>query len=114
MTYDLLVKNGTVIDPSQEIDGVRDVAIADGKVAAVGAGIGEGSAREVFDASGLIVMPGLLDLHVHVFWGASHYGIDPDYGNVAKGVTTALDAGSSGARTIPAFRRYVLERSGDM
>ncbi len=111
MTYDLLVKNGTVVDPSQEIDGVRDVAIADGKVAAVGAGIGEGSAREIFDASGLIVMPGLLDLHVHVFWGASHFGIDPDYGNVAKGVTTALDAGSSGARTFLAFRRYVLERS---
>ena len=111
MVYDLLVKNGTVIDPSQEINGVRDVAIADGKVAALEAGIAEGSAREVVDASGLIVMPGLLDLHVHVFWGASHYGIDPDYGNVARGVTTALDAGSSGARTFLAFRRYVLERS---
>lgn len=111
MAYDLLVKNGTVIDPSQGIDGVRDVAIADGKVAAIEAGIGEASAREVIDASGLIVMPGLLDLHVHVFWGASHYGIDPDYGNVARGVTTALDAGSSGARTFLAFRRYVLERS---
>jgi len=111
MAYDLLLKNGTVVDPSQEVHDVRDVAIADGKIAAVEAGIDEGSAREVVDAAGLIVMPGLVDLHVHVFWGASHYGIDPDYGNVAKGVTTALDAGSSGARTFLAFRRYVLERS---
>ena len=67
---------------------MRDVAISDGTVAALEVGIGEGSAREVVDASGLMVMPGLLDLHVHVFWGASHFGIDPDYGNVAKGVTT--------------------------
>jgi len=111
MAYDLLLKDGTVVDPSQEIHDVRDVAISDGKIAAVEAGIDEGSAREVVDATGLIVMPGLVDLHVHVFWGASHYGIDPDYGNVAKGVTTALDAGSSGARTFLAFRRYVLERS---
>ena len=111
MAYDLLIKNGTVIDPSQRLDAVRDVAIADAKVAAVEADIEEGSAREVVDAAGLIVMPGLLDLHVHVFWGASHYVIDPDYGNVAKGVTTALDAGSSGARTFLAFRRYVLEQA---
>ena len=111
MIYDLLIKNGTVIDPSQEMHDVRDVAIRDGKVAALESGIGDGSTREAIDASGMIVMPGLLDLHVHVFWGASHYGIDPDYGNVAKGVTTALNAGSSGARTFPAFRRYVLERS---
>ena len=111
MIYDLLIKNGTVIDPSQEMHGVHDVAIGNGKVAALESGIGDGLAREAIDASGMIVMPGLLDLHVHVFWGASHYGIDPDYGNVAKGVTTALDAGSSGASTFPAFRRYVLERS---
>ena len=111
MAYDLLLKNGNVIDPSQGMDGVRDVAIADGKVAALEAGISESSAREVVDASGLIVMPGLVDFHVHVFWGASHYGIDPDGGNIARGVTTALDAGSSGAHTFGAFRRYVLERS---
>ena len=65
----------------------------------------------MIDASGLLVTPGLLDLHVHVFWGASHYGLSPDPANIGRGVTTALDAGSAGARTFPAFRKYVLERS---
>ena len=109
MAYDLLVKGGRVVDPSQGLSDVRDVALADGKVAAVEEGIPEDLAGEVLDASGLIVTPGLLDLHVHVFWGASHYGIEPDPSSLARGVTTALDVGSAGARTFPAFRRYVLE-----
>jgi dihydroorotase len=111
MSYDLLIKGGTVIDPSQGLNAIRDVALSDGKVAAVGKGISESLATEVVDATGLIVTPGLMDLHVHVFWGASHYGIEPDFGNIARGVTTALDAGSSGAHTFAAFRRYVLERA---
>ena len=78
MSYDLLIKGGTVIDPSQGLNAIRDVALADGKVAAVGEGLSESEATETLDASGLIVTPGLLDLHVHVFWGASHYGIEPD------------------------------------
>ena len=111
MTYDVLIKGGTLIDPSLGLNAVRDVALLDGKVATVEEGIPESRAREVLDASGLIVAPGLLDLHVHVFWGASHYGIEPDTGNVAKGVTTAVDAGSAGAGTFPVFRRHVLERA---
>ena len=111
MTYDLLIKGGTVVDPSQELNAMRDVALSDGKVAAIEQSIAEGQAREVVDATGLIVTPGLVDLHVHAYWGASHYGIEPDIGNIAKGVTTALDAGSASAFTFPAFRRHVLERS---
>ena len=111
MTYDLLIKGGTVIDPSQGLNAIRDVALLNGKVAAVEKGISESLARETLDASDLIVTPGLLDLHVHVYWGASHYGIEPDTATVAKGVTTAVDAGSAGASTFPAFRRHVLERA---
>ena len=111
MTYDLLIKGGTVIDPSQGLNAVRDVALAKGKVAAVESSIDEKSASEVIDATGLIVTPGLIDLHVHAFWGVSHYGIEPDPSNLAKGVTTALDVGSAGARTFPAFRRFIIEQS---
>ena len=108
--YDLLVKSGTLIDPSQGLNEVRDVAFSAGKVAAVSQNIAVSEATEVVDAKGLVVTPGLIDLHVHAFWGASEYGMEPDYGNIARGVTTAVDAGSSGARTFPAFRRYVVER----
>ena len=111
MTYDLILKGGTVVDPSQGLHAVRDVALSKGVVAAVEPDIVDGSAQELFDARGLIVTPGLIDLHVHVFWGASQYGINPDPVHIACGVTTVLDAGSSGARTFPAFRRYVIERS---
>ena len=111
MTYDLLVKGGRLVDPSEGLDTVRDVAFSRGKVAAVEESLEESSARQSVDATNMIVTPGLLDLHVHTFWGASHYGIEPDVGNIAKGVTTALDAGSSGARTFLAFRKYVMERS---
>ena len=111
MTYDLVIKGGTVVDPSQELNEVRDVALSDGKVAAVEESIPEGEARETLDASGLIVTPGLIDLHVHAYWGVSCFGVEPDVSNIARGVTTALDCGSAGARTFPAFRRYVMERS---
>ena len=111
MEYDLLVKGGTVVDPSQGLNAPRDIGIQGGKIAALETGIAEARSKEVIDASGLLVTPGLLDLHVHVFWGASHYGVSPDPAVVARGVTTALDAGSAGARTFPAFRKYVLERS---
>jgi dihydroorotase len=108
--YDLLIKGGTVVDPSQNLHAVRDVALADGLVAAVEASI-DGSAAETIDATGLIVSPGLMDLHVHAFWGGSTYGIEPDAGNISRGVTTAVDAGSAGAWTFPAFRSHVMDRA---
>jgi len=109
MTYDLLIKGGTVIDPGQGLNGVHDVALADGKVAAVEPSI-SGDAREVIDATGLIVTPGLIDMHIHAYWGVCCYGLEPDAINLGRGVTTAMDCGSSGAETFDHFRRTVIER----
>ena len=109
MIYDLLLKDGTLIDPAQQLHAVRDIAFADGTVAAVASGLARREASEVVDCEGKIVTPGMIDLHVHVFWGVSHYGIEADPNCVAKGVTTAVDAGSAGADTFPGFRKYVID-----
>ena len=109
--YDLIVSGGRVIDPSQGLDAVCDVALSDGKVALVADNIPANQAPDAVDATGTIVTPGLIDLHTHDFWGASRYGVDPDTVHIARGVTTVIDAGSSGAHTFPAFRKYVIERA---
>ncbi len=108
---DILIKGGTVIDPSQGIHDVRDVAINDGKIAAIEGSIDHGASNEVIDAGGLIVTPGLIDMHVHAYPGVCCYGLEPDVTNIARGVTTAMDCGSAGARTFPAFRQYFIERA---
>jgi dihydroorotase len=106
--FDLLIKGGKVFDPSQEIEEVRDVAIRGGKIARLERDIPAGQARQVVDASGRIVTPGLIDVHTHVFPYVGPYGIEPDPYCVARGVTTTLDAGTSGAFTFPAFRKFVI------
>jgi len=107
--YDLLLKDGRVIDPSQEISGPRDVAILGHTIARVAANIPESDAGHVLDVSGSIVTPGLIDVHVHVYDGVAPLGIPPDPNCVAKGVTTVIDAGSAGAHTFPGFRKYVID-----
>src|SRR5262249_33887977 len=95
--------------PSQRIDDVRDVRLERGVVAAVEAGLRPAPGEQVLDATGLLVTPGLIDLHVHVFPGASHYGIEPDPHCLATGTTTVVDAGSAGALTLRAFQKYVIQ-----
>ena len=107
--YDLLLKGGTVVDPSQGLHARKDVAIAGGRVAAIEDDVPTVAARETLDVTGLIVTPGLVDLHVHVFEGVSHYGIDVDSTCLATGATTVLDFGSAGAQTFPGFRRQVID-----
>lgn len=107
----MLIKGGTVIDPAQELHAVRDVAIAGGRIAALGEEIYEETAQTVVDASGYLVTPGLIDLHVHVWWGVSHYGVEPDPTCLARGVTTVYDTGSAGADTFPGFKKYVIDAS---
>ena len=109
--YDLLIRGGTLIDPAQGLHAVRDIAISGDRIAAVADEIFEEEAQTVIDASGKLVTPGLIDLHVHVWWGVSHYGIEPDSTCVARGVTTAFDAGSAGADTFPGFKKYVIDVS---
>ena len=100
-----------MVDPSQGLNGHRDIALTGGKVAAVEDSIPADQAKEVLDANGLIVTPGLIDLHVHAYWGACTYGVDPDVSNLANGVTTALDAGSAGALTFRGFRKHTIEKA---
>jgi len=109
--YDLLIAGGRVIDPSQELDDVRDIAIADGKISALEKAIPPSEGRRVLDARGRIVTPGLIDIHVHVYEGVSHYGVNADTNCLHKGVTTAVDAGSAGANTFPGLRQYVIDVS---
>jgi dihydroorotase len=110
----LVIAGGRVLDPGQGIDTTATVGIGGGLISGIGIGqppAGERADREVLDASGLLVTPGLVDLHTHLFTGVSHYGVEPDTHCLGRGVTTAVDAGSAGAQTFPALRRYVIEPS---
>src|SRR5690242_4834441 len=102
--YDLAIIGGTLVDPAAGVHSRRDVAFRDGEVAAVADSIAPSEAARAVDAAGRIVTPGLIDLHVHVFEGVSHYGIAADPTCLAHGATTVVDAGSAGADTFPGFR----------
>jgi dihydroorotase len=109
MAFDLILKGGRVIDPSQNIDRVTDVAFSGAKVAKVGDNLGD--ATEVRDVKGYIVTPGLIDLHTHVYWGGTSLGIDAEDFCRRSGVTTAIDTGSAGPGNFAGFRKHVIERS---
>ena len=111
MAHDLLIKGGTLIDPAQNIHANKDIAFSNGVVTEVGDDLSKTDALEVLDASGCLVTPGMIDLHVHVFYGVSHFGIEPDPTCLAKGATTVVDAGSAGADIFPGFRKYVIDVS---
>jgi dihydroorotase len=109
MHFDLLIKNGRVIDPAQNRDGVADVAITRNRIAVVDATIPAESAFRIIDASGQIVTPGLIDLHTHVYRGATYWGVNADVVGPRSGVTTWLDVGSSGAFNFLGFREFVIK-----
>ncbi len=106
--YDLVVKGGRVVDPALNLDAQRDIAVSGGKIARLAPNIADTEARQVLDARGKIVTPGLIDIHVHVYDGVAPLGIPADPNCIAKGVTTVVDAGSAGAHTFPGFRKYVV------
>jgi dihydroorotase len=116
--YDLLLKGGHVIDPRNRINAARDVAIRGGVIAAVAPRIPPAEARKVVDVNGLYVVPGLIDLHAHVFSGiggpmlsGGHASIFPDNFALRTGVTTVVDAGSSGRHNFAEFKRTVVDRA---
>jgi dihydroorotase len=106
--YDLVVKDGWVVDPAHGLSAKRDLAISGHKIAQVAESIPEREARQVLDARGKVVTPGLIDIHVHVYDGVAPLGIPADPNCIAKGATTVVDAGSAGAHTFPGFRRSVI------
>lgn len=106
--YDLLIKGGRVVDPSQKLSAARDVAVVGNKVHRLAENLDPADARHVLDAKGKMVTPGLIDVHVHVYDGVAPLGIPPDPTCIAKGVTTVLDAGSAGAHTFPGLRKHVI------
>ncbi len=108
--FDLLIRGGTVIDPLRDDVIAADVGVRAGRIAAVEPGL-MGAGTEEFDARGMYVVPGLVDFHVHVYWGATFWGIEADKAGAVGGTTTFLDAGSAGATTFPGFRRYVIDTS---
>lgn len=116
--YDLLIKGGRVLDPRAGLDAVRDVAIKDGRIAAVATGIPAARALKAVDATGLVVTPGLVDIHVHVFPGekpddyaGGDWSVFPDGFTLRSCVTTVADAGTSGWRNFPEFKRRIIDRS---
>jgi dihydroorotase len=116
--YDLLLKGGHVIDGKNNLSAIRDVAIKDGKVAAVAANIPAAKALKAVNVSGLYVTPGLVDIHVHVFPGleknsyaSGDWGLQPDGFTLRNGVTTVADAGSSGWRNFEDFKARIIDAS---
>jgi len=118
-SYDVILKGGHVIDPRNSIDDVLDIAIKDGKIAALDEAIDAKLATQVVDVSGLYVTPGLIDIHGHVFAGTSHEGVlmdgfaslPADGFTFRVGVTTIVDAGDAGAKTFAKFKANVIDRS---
>ena len=117
--FDLLIKNGRVIDPANGVDAVMDVAVTGAKIARVAANIDPAQARRVVDATGLHVVPGLIDIHSHVFFGTekdaylsnADTAVQPDSHSFRSGQTTLVDVGGAGWRNFCQFKEQVIDRA---
>lgn len=117
--YTIVIKGGHVIDPKNNINGIMDVAVLDGKIAKVAKNIDTTGARQVVTAKGLYVTPGLIDIHGHVFYGTKpdHYlsngllAVQPDGFTFRVGVTTIVDAGGAGWKSFPTFKKNVIDNA---
>lgn len=110
--FDTILRGGRVICPASGIDGIRDVAVRDGRIAAVQADILPSSAKTVVDVSGKLVLPGLIDTHGHIFqYVTGRFGMNADMVGVQSGVTTVIDQGGPSCMTLPAFRSFIAEQA---
>ncbi len=116
--YDLLIKNGNIIDPKNHLNAKKDIAVANGKIAKVADDIPAAESKKTIDATGLYVVPGLIDIHTHVFVGSKAdtfadgiYSVSPDDFTFKSGVTTVVDAGTSGWRNFSLFKEQVIDKS---
>lgn len=118
-SFDIVIKGGHVIDPKNNIDAVMDVAITDGKIVGIASNIDAKHSAQTVDAKGMYVMPGLIDIHAHVFFGTEpdHYlsngmvGVVPDGFTFRVGVTTVVDAGGAGWKSFPVFKKNIIDNS---
>lgn len=115
---DILIQNGHVFDPKNNIDATMDISISDGKILQVAPGITTENAKKVIDATGLYVCPGLIDIHTHVFVGSKsnkfadgNNSLSPDDFSFKAGITTVVDAGTSGWQNFPLFKSQVIDQS---
>ena len=107
--YDLLLRGGHVIDPAPGLDGVADIAVKDGRIAAVGRNL-PGPARETIDVAGRLVLPGMIDTHAHIYtYVSGRFGLPADMVGVASGVTTVVDQGGASCMTFPGFAKFIAE-----
>lgn len=109
--YDIIIKNGLLIDPFQEIHEKKDIAISNDRIVAVESHISSEQAKKIIDASEMIVTPGLIDIHTHCSYNVVRLSIDPDSACLKKGSTTIVDAGSIGELLFTPFKKYVIEKS---
>ncbi len=116
--YDLLIKNGLVIDPKNHINAKKDIAVSNGKIAKVADNIPAAHSKKTIDAADMYVVPGLIDIHTHVFVGSKAdkfadgiFSVSPDDFTFRSGVTTVVDAGTSGWRNISLFKEQVIDKS---
>ncbi|OZJ01634.1 hypothetical protein BZG36_05416 [Bifiguratus adelaidae] len=109
--YDTLIQGGTVVDVIEGKLTEADIAVVDGTIVDIAPRLSASEASHVFDATGQYVLPGLVDMHTHVYWGSTYWGIEPDPVAARTGVTTWIDAGSSGAYSFAGFKEFIIQRS---
>jgi dihydroorotase len=111
-SFELILRGGRVFDPAAGIDQIGDIAVNDGRIAAIAPGRIEADARDVIDVTGKLVLPGMIDTHGHIFtYVTGRFGLPADAAGVHSGVTTLVDQGGASCMTFPAFRKFIAEGS---